>query len=201
MQVEGCLLNLRVVFGAGPSTPLSQNTPLARRTWVKAWADSCGSISGLSLSRARLRMAAALRRTGSFARGGPVGTATCTWVWLKFKQELRRFWSMVPLTRVPFWYRFFESHTGLITIEINAWLEQVPMVMVFVGGSFEDLFFVLGSDSSLAFAEVGCSWLQFARMQKDPCGTTMTWFRALTPPFTGLNYDPEVGQQLAGHKR
>ena len=31
------------------------------------------------------------------------------WVWLKINQEgLRRFWSMVPLARVPFWYRFFE---------------------------------------------------------------------------------------------
>ena len=31
-----------------------------------------------------------------------------TWVWLKIKQEgLRRFWSMFPLTRVPFWYCFF----------------------------------------------------------------------------------------------
>ena len=31
------------------------------------------------------------------------------WVWLKIKQEgVRRFWSMFPLTRVPFWYRFFE---------------------------------------------------------------------------------------------
>ena len=30
------------------------------------------------------------------------------WVWLKIKQEaLHRFWSMFPLTRVPFW-RFFE---------------------------------------------------------------------------------------------
>ena len=30
-------------------------------------------------------------------------------VWLKNKQEAsRRFWSMLPLTRVPFWYRFFE---------------------------------------------------------------------------------------------
>ena len=32
-----------------------------------------------------------------------------SWVWLKIKQEgLRRFWSMFPPTRVPFWYRFFE---------------------------------------------------------------------------------------------
>ena len=32
-----------------------------------------------------------------------------TWVWLKIKKQgLRRFWSMFPLTRVPFWYRFFE---------------------------------------------------------------------------------------------
>ena len=30
-------------------------------------------------------------------------------MWLKIEQEgLRRFWSMFPLTRVPFWYRFFE---------------------------------------------------------------------------------------------
>ena len=30
-------------------------------------------------------------------------------VWLKIKQDgLRRFWSMFPLTRVPFWYRLFE---------------------------------------------------------------------------------------------
>ena len=31
------------------------------------------------------------------------------WTWLKIKQEgLHRCWSMFPLTRVPFWYRFFE---------------------------------------------------------------------------------------------
>ena len=31
------------------------------------------------------------------------------WQWLKIQQGgLRRFWSMFPLTRVPFWYRFFE---------------------------------------------------------------------------------------------
>ena len=31
------------------------------------------------------------------------------WLWVKIEQEgLRRFWSMCPLTRVPFWYRFFE---------------------------------------------------------------------------------------------
>ena len=30
-------------------------------------------------------------------------------MWLNINQEgLRRFWSMLPLTRVPFWYRFFE---------------------------------------------------------------------------------------------
>ena len=30
------------------------------------------------------------------------------WVWLKIKQEgLRRFWSMFPLTRVPFWVPIF----------------------------------------------------------------------------------------------
>ena len=31
------------------------------------------------------------------------------WAWLKISQEgLRRFWSRFPLTRVPFWHRFFE---------------------------------------------------------------------------------------------
>ena len=31
------------------------------------------------------------------------------WPWLKVKQEgLRGFWSMFPLAKVPFWYRFFE---------------------------------------------------------------------------------------------
>ena len=36
--------------------------------------------------------------------------STTIWVWLKIKQEgLGRFWSMFPLTRVPFWHRFFEA--------------------------------------------------------------------------------------------
>ena len=45
---------------------------------------------------------------------GPTkGNQTCLplkfWVWLKINQEgLRRFWSMCPLTRVPFWDQFFE---------------------------------------------------------------------------------------------
>ena len=31
------------------------------------------------------------------------------WLWLKIKEEgLRRFWPMIPLTRVPCWYWFFE---------------------------------------------------------------------------------------------
>ena len=39
-----------------------------------------------------------------------------TGVWLKIKQEgLRRFWSMLPLTRVPFWYRLFEPQPQLYT--------------------------------------------------------------------------------------
>ena len=46
-------------------------------------------------------------------QSGPKGTMQritgAFWVWLKIKQEgLRRLWSMFPLTRVPFWYRFFE---------------------------------------------------------------------------------------------
>ena len=36
------------------------------------------------------------------------------WVWLKIKQEgLRRFWFMLPLTRVPFVYRFSEPQPFL----------------------------------------------------------------------------------------
>ena len=42
----------------------------------------------------------------------------CIWVWLKTKQEgLRRFWSMFPLTRVPFWYRFFEPRPYIYIFE------------------------------------------------------------------------------------
>ena len=36
------------------------------------------------------------------------------WVWLKITEEgQRRFWSMFPLTRVPFWYQFFEPQPGV----------------------------------------------------------------------------------------
>ena len=37
-----------------------------------------------------------------------------TWQWLKIKElGLRRFWSMLPVTRVPFLYRFFEPYPHL----------------------------------------------------------------------------------------
>ena len=43
-----------------------------------------------------------------------VGFAKVMWQWLKIKElGLRRFWSMFPLTRVPFWYWFF-SHTHVV---------------------------------------------------------------------------------------
>ena len=36
------------------------------------------------------------------------------WVWLKIKQEgLRRFWPLLPLTRVPCWYRFNGTILGV----------------------------------------------------------------------------------------
>ena len=39
------------------------------------------------------------------------------WVWLTINQErLRRFWSMCPLTRVPFWYRFVEPQPFVQTL-------------------------------------------------------------------------------------
>ena len=41
--------------------------------------------------------------------GSAQGFVDAVWVWLKINQEgLRRFWSMFPLARVPFWYRVFE---------------------------------------------------------------------------------------------
>ena len=41
--------------------------------------------------------------------------STAIWVGLKIDQEeLRRFWSMFPLTRVPFWYRLFEPQPSLL---------------------------------------------------------------------------------------
>ena len=36
------------------------------------------------------------------------------WVWLKIKElGLRGFWSLVPYTKVPFWYHFFEPQPYL----------------------------------------------------------------------------------------
>ena len=36
-------------------------------------------------------------------------------MWLKIKQlGLRRFWPMLPLARVPFWYRFIELQPYLV---------------------------------------------------------------------------------------
>ena len=61
---------------------------------------------GLDASRTNMRM-------GSFPK--------C--MWLKIKQEgLRRCWSMFPLTRVPFWYRFFEPQPNTII----AWARMGP---------------------------------------------------------------------------
>ena len=37
----------------------------------------------------------------------------CTWVWHKFQElGLRRFWSLVPFAKVPFWYMFL-SHSHM----------------------------------------------------------------------------------------
>ena len=41
-------------------------------------------------------------------------------MWLKIKQGVRRFWSMFPLTRVPFWYRFFEPQPVGTTSKVVA---------------------------------------------------------------------------------
>ena len=53
------------------------------------------------------------------------------WLWLKIK-GLRRFWSMFPLTRDPFWYRFFEPQpfelaTKLFSSVRIPCLNQVPL--------------------------------------------------------------------------
>ena len=43
------------------------------------------------------------------------GKGTLIWQWLKIKQEgLRRFWSMFPLTRVPFWHQLFEPQPFVV---------------------------------------------------------------------------------------
>ena len=54
-------------------------------------------------------------------------------MWLKNKQEgLRRFWSMFPLTRVPFWYRLFEplpfsfGQLDSISVAPGAWPITFP---------------------------------------------------------------------------
>ena len=45
--------------------------------------------------------------TKKTSRGSPCYGSK--WVWRKDNQDrLHRFWSMFPLTRVPFWYRFVE---------------------------------------------------------------------------------------------
>ena len=54
---------------------------------------------------------------GWFA-GEPKGHPDPIWVRLKIKQEgLRRFWSMFPLIRVPFWYRFFEPQPFWVAVQ------------------------------------------------------------------------------------
>ena len=50
--------------------------------------------------------------------GGPVEAVAMVslgkWLWLKIKEErLRGFWSMFPLTRVPFWNSGFLSHSQM----------------------------------------------------------------------------------------
>ena len=50
---------------------------------------------------------------------------TPAWVWLKIKQEgLRRCWSKFPLTRLPFWYRFFEPqpHEVWVCLTSRSWV-------------------------------------------------------------------------------
>ena len=48
-------------------------------------------------------------------------------VWLKIKQEGLRLWSKFPLTRVPFWYRFFEPQPlGLFWVCSEVGPNQCP---------------------------------------------------------------------------
>ena len=45
---------------------------------------------------------------GSFQKASVHGTESSIWLWLKIKEDgLRGFWSMFPLTRVPFWNSVF----------------------------------------------------------------------------------------------
>ena len=56
-----------------------------------------------------------------------------SWVWLKIKQEgLRRCWSMFPLTRVPFWYLFFEPQPHDLSAQRRGrGLEQLVLWIAF----------------------------------------------------------------------
>ena len=56
------------------------------------------------------------------------------WVWLKIKQEgLRRLWSMFPLTRVPFWYRFFSPQPNVNPAESSLQVEWIGQISLNFG--------------------------------------------------------------------
>ena len=53
------------------------------------------------------------------------------WVWLKFKQEgFRRFWSIFPLTRVPFWNSVFLRHSHMEQSEFKIWFLRRPGIAI-----------------------------------------------------------------------
>ena len=66
---------------------------------ILAWAFVCMCLCFLREAASRHK---ARRPAERFLQGS-------IWVWLNMKKEgFCRFWSMFPLTRVPFWYRSFE---------------------------------------------------------------------------------------------
>ena len=95
------------------------------------------------------------------------------WVWLKIKhQGLRKFWSMFPLTRVPFWYRFFEPQPDVQAFQVrnphlavrrcNFWLESTfRRYVVIRSGQFGEGSFSLQSKPAVWAPKVCCSNLLF----------------------------------------
>ena len=90
---------------------------------------SAWKLAGVSLQLQKYISAAELRGSalGESKRFFPETSSTLSrtqthihgliWVWLKIKHGgLRRLWSIFPLTRVPFWYRFFQPQPFAIRI-------------------------------------------------------------------------------------
>ena len=66
---------------------------------------------------------------GSHSMSPRTKSHTKIWVWLKINKEgLRRFCSIFPLTRVPFWYRFFEPQPYVFRSQGSLYLVEMAVL-------------------------------------------------------------------------